>query len=59
MEAEELARAKLSAQQTARQATARRNRERRLSGSTAARRALAADYAPVNDRERARVKKGT
>ena len=55
MEAEELARAQLSASQTKRQASARRSRERRLKGSPAARKALAQDYAPVSQKERFRA----
>lgn len=47
MEAEELARATESARQDKRQASARRARERRMKGSTAARKALAADFGAV------------
>lgn len=58
MEAQELARAKLSAQQTKRQKAARRNRERRLTGSRAARQALAQDFSAVSEAERHRAAKG-
>jgi len=55
MEAAELARARLAAQQTVRQGKARRARERRLTGSPAARKDLAQDYAAVNPREARRA----
>lgn len=55
MEAQELAKAKLSARQTKTQGKARRARERRLKGDPAARKALAQDYAAVSERERRRA----
>lgn len=55
MEAEELAKAKLSARQTKTQRQARRARERRLKGDPGARRELAQDYAAVNEKERRRA----
>lgn len=57
MEAEELARAKLSASQGKNQAKARRARERRLRGNPAARKALAQDYAAVSEKERLRAER--
>lgn len=58
MEAEELARAKLAAAQTVRQTKARRAREAAMKGSPAARKALAQDFAAVNDVERFRAVRG-
>lgn len=55
MEAEELARARMAAEQAPRQARARRARENAMKGDVAARLALAADFAAVNDKERARA----
>jgi len=58
MEAEELARAQLSARQTKTQRAARRARERRLKGSPLARKALAQDYSAVSEKERRRADRG-
>lgn len=57
MEAQELARAKLSVAETRRQASARRARESRLSGSAGARKAVAQDFAAVNDTEAHRARR--
>jgi hypothetical protein len=51
MAADELARARLSVAQGTRQRAARRARETSMQGSSAARKALAADYAPVSTKE--------
>lgn len=53
MEAAERQRAALSVAQTRRQASARRDREHRLAGSTAARRELAEDFAALTRTGRA------
>lgn len=55
MEAEELQRATMAAQQDRKQARARLTRERRLAGSQAARRELAQDFSAVNATERRRA----
>lgn len=58
MEADELERARLSAAQERRQVQARRARENAMRGDENARRTLAADFAAVNDKERARAQRG-
>lgn len=57
-EADELERARLSAAQERRQVQARRARENAMRGDENARRTLAADFAAVNDKERARAQRG-
>ena len=57
MEAAELERARLSVQQERRQVQARRDRERAMKGDESARRALAKDYAAMNEKERARAQR--
>lgn len=56
--ADELARARLSVAQETRQRAARRSREGALRGDAAARKALAADFAPVNPLESYRARAG-
>lgn len=58
MEAEELERARLAAEQDRRQVQARRSRENALKGNATAREDLAKDYAAVNAKERARAQRG-